>query len=238
MDMLPQRGDFCVTVAGASGVMESERGGHGVQVIIPPAALDMVSTGSDRGSMDFGLLHKGFKRHAPVADILRRFTQFVETDADVDPLFADSLILELVEVLHTFADTTRRRLREATKLETQCLDQIIDMMDARLGERIVVDDFAAIAGMTRSGFLKAFRNTVGETPYQHILRRRLERARRQLMSSDTSIAEIAYNCGFSSQQHLTHLFKEKMGISPARFRHQTVTHQRRLIAHSSERSLT
>ncbi|MEM8577270.1 MAG: AraC family transcriptional regulator, partial [Pseudomonadota bacterium] len=42
----------------------------------------------------------------------------------------------------------------------------------------------------------------------------------QLVTTELSIAEIAYNCGFSSQAHLTTRFSEEFGVTPARYRTQ------------------
>jgi AraC family transcriptional regulator len=39
-----------------------------------------------------------------------------------------------------------------------------------------------------------------------------------LSESDKGIAEIAFACGFSSQEHLTRLFKRSCGHTPVSFR--------------------
>jgi AraC family transcriptional regulator len=46
---------------------------------------------------------------------------------------------------------------------------------------------------------------------------RVTRAR-DLLASRLSIAEIAYRCGFSHQEHMTRLFGRQLGVTPAAYR--------------------
>ncbi|MCT7656036.1 helix-turn-helix domain-containing protein [Oceanimonas sp. NS1] len=45
---------------------------------------------------------------------------------------------------------------------------------------------------------------------------RITQARRLLLQSDDSIANIAVACGFASSTHFSHCFKDFFGVSPAR----------------------
>ena len=39
-----------------------------------------------------------------------------------------------------------------------------------------------------------------------------------LLQSDLSLAEIAYRCGFTHQEHMTRLFGRKLGMTPGAYR--------------------
>jgi AraC family transcriptional regulator len=82
-----------------------------------------------------------------------------------------------------------------------------------------VADLAEAAGVKRFDFPRAFRSTVGITPYQYVLRERIEWAEYLLSSTDLSLAEIAYTAGFSSQSHFTRTFRKHRGTTPQGFRH-------------------
>ena len=58
----------------------------------------------------------------------------------------------------------------------------------------------------------------GLSPYKFVLERRVDRAQDLLLHSDLSIAEIAFRCGFASQQHLTATLSRKLGNTPHRLR--------------------
>ncbi|MBE5869622.1 MAG: helix-turn-helix transcriptional regulator [Lachnospiraceae bacterium] len=63
-----------------------------------------------------------------------------------------------------------------------------------------------------------FKKNTGITLHQYILRQRLARAYELIATTQMSIEEIALQCGFCSQSHLSHLFKDTYHITPARLR--------------------
>jgi len=56
------------------------------------------------------------------------------------------------------------------------------------------------------------------TPYRFVIEKRIERAQDLLQNSELPIAEVAYACGFSSQQHLTTTLSRITGVTPMRLR--------------------
>jgi AraC-like DNA-binding protein len=219
-DMAAQARDFVVSVPGSGGKMDSFRGGHGIQVIISPEALDASTEGGSSGGWDFPRLHKSFHNDRIVSNLMLQIADLGLAAKDPDALHCDALILELVVSLHQYSKASQRRSQEAIALSSRSVAEIVDFMQAHIGEAITVEQLAQIVQLPATQFLKRFRNAVGETPYQHLMRRRLEGARLSIMSSSSPIAEIAFEYGFSSQQHLTGVFSERFGISPAAFRKQ------------------
>jgi AraC-like DNA-binding protein len=69
-----------------------------------------------------------------------------------------------------------------------------------------------------STFKRHFRAVTGESPAAWLRRRRLERARLLLESSRLSVAEIAFEVGFSSVSHFVHTFRQEYGAPPHAFR--------------------
>ncbi len=67
---------------------------------------------------------------------------------------------------------------------------------------------------------RLFQRHTGESPIRHIIRIRLEKARRMLRESPLSVAEIAYECGFSSPYYFSRLFRQETGVSPSQYRHR------------------
>ena len=102
-----------------------------------------------------------------------------------------------------------------TAAEVRLLDEEID---ASSDGAISVQGLANAVGVGPSTLNKALRATCGLTPYQYVLNRRIERARHYLSSGTLSIVEIALDCGFSSQSHMTDVFTQKLGMTPGRYR--------------------
>jgi AraC family transcriptional regulator len=106
--------------------------------------------------------------------------------------------------------------------------RVIRFIDDKLGEKIGVQDFAAIARLGRSHFAHAFRATVGEAPHTYLIRRRIERAQQLILFTDKSLAQIALDCGLTDQPHLTRHFRRAVGMSPGAWRRWHRTSAREL----------
>ena len=96
----------------------------------------------------------------------------------------------------------------------------IDYIQANLGTDISLDELSQTVGMSMHHFSRLFKQSLGYSPYQYVLRCRVERAKRLLLQKKLSIAEVALTVGFSSQSHLTQHFKRQVGATPKQFLQQ------------------
>ena len=96
--------------------------------------------------------------------------------------------------------------------------RIEDYIDGNLGVSLRIEDAAALVRLSPSYFSRAFKASFG-LPFSHyVIRRRIERAKRLLLSTDASIAEISLECGLADQSHLTRLFSRTVGSPPHAWR--------------------
>ena len=93
-----------------------------------------------------------------------------------------------------------------------------DLADARYFERLVVDDMARAAGLSRAHFSREFRRAFGEAPHAYLLTRRLERAAALLQMTDRTVADICLSVGLQSVGSFTTSFGRAFGLSPAAYR--------------------
>lgn len=91
-------------------------------------------------------------------------------------------------------------------------------VEAHLAQRILVQDLARVVGLPPNRFAQAFTQRTGLAPHQFVLQCRLQRAMALLQHSRLGLADVAAACGFSSQQHLTHTMRLKLGVTPGRLR--------------------
>ncbi|MCR9257850.1 MAG: helix-turn-helix transcriptional regulator [Alphaproteobacteria bacterium] len=97
-------------------------------------------------------------------------------------------------------------------------EEILNLMEAAIDGGLTINCIAKQLGLKPYHFSRRFRAQFGETPKKHLDRRRLDRACRLLTETDAPIVEIAYDCGFSSQAHLTTFLSQHLGTTPARYR--------------------
>src|SRR5260221_10068845 len=67
---------------------------------------------------------------------------------------------------------------------------------------------------------RAFSAAVGMPPHRYVSQRRLEWAKTMIAAGGTSIAEMAFMCGFSSQSSFTRAFRRATGLTPAMYRRE------------------
>jgi AraC family transcriptional regulator len=93
-------------------------------------------------------------------------------------------------------------------------------IDSNLHRTIHIRDLCAVARRSPAHFCRQFKSVFGETPHAYVVRRRLEKACHLMMTSATSLSEIALIAGFSDQAHLCRLFRQAFGQSPGSWRRE------------------
>jgi AraC-like DNA-binding protein len=100
----------------------------------------------------------------------------------------------------------------------QKLRRSLRYLEENLEDKVGVDKLGEIAGLSAHRFSALFREVMGASPHQYILRRRIEKAMRLLTSSEAPVMDIADQLGFHDQPHFTKLFKSTTGVSPTFYR--------------------
>jgi AraC family transcriptional regulator len=78
---------------------------------------------------------------------------------------------------------------------------------------------AAVACLGPYHFARQLKAATGLPPYQYVIGRRVERAKRLLqVGTDLSLAEVAADAGFSNQSQFSQHFKRLLGITPGQLR--------------------
>ena len=132
-----------------------------------------------------------------------------------EPLAFDSLLSKLVEELRPLARIPRR----AREDQAFRFAPVLDYMHAHLDERIVLDDLAAVAGLSPFHFLRRFQAQHDATPQQMLMALRLGAAKR-LLAGGEAPARVAAATGLADQAHLTKAFARRYGTTPARYQRQ------------------
>lgn len=86
-----------------------------------------------------------------------------------------------------------------------------------LAEPHAIAELAAIEGISEYALIRAYRKRFSITPLQHLMSLRVECAC-ELLSEGTAPADVAAETGFADQAHLTRVFKQRIGTTPAAYR--------------------
>ncbi|WP_087065475.1 helix-turn-helix domain-containing protein [Intestinibacillus massiliensis] len=122
-------------------------------------------------------------------------------------------LLEIIwGVIHTPAEPQGRR-------GNYYLGQKIkEYIDKRYCEPLTVKKMCEDLRLSESYVSHVFKDMLGYSPMQYILRRKIGEAQTLLISTDYPISQIARMVGFDAQSHFNQRFSKYVGISPSQFR--------------------
>jgi AraC family transcriptional regulator len=125
-----------------------------------------------------------------------------------DPLATDAYALALLGSLR--GDAPRRA--RATPV-----DAARDLLDASVGRPVTLLELSREVHVSPFHLHRRFREAVGVSPHEYLLRRRLERAQ-ELLADGASVTEVAAATGFSSPGYFSTVFRRRVGVTPTAFR--------------------
>jgi AraC family transcriptional regulator len=110
-------------------------------------------------------------------------------------------------------------LRQPGALSRSRLRSVLEYIEEHLDSALTLERIASAANLSAFHFARQFKATIGSTPHQYVIARRVERAQQLLQfEGDLSLAHIAARAGFSDQSHFSHHFRRAVGITPGQFR--------------------
>lgn len=210
-------GDFRLTAPGVAirRVADEEAVIRSV-AIAPQVARDALGAPIDRLVSDLaGLQRRAFR--SPLIESVAE--QLRLTAGGRQP--ADIAYIEAL--LHAAAHELRRLAGAAAptptgRLGASELRRVNQFIDGSLRDKLRMPDLARFLEMPAPAFQHGLKAATGRTTHQHLTHRRLTVARSLIETTGASLAQIAFETGFTSQSHMTDVFKAKLGATPGQFR--------------------
>ena len=142
----------------------------------------------------------------------------LEIDGLSDRLYAESMANALAIHLLRRYSTRRREVRAYSGcLPNHKLQQAIDYIQAYLAEDISLKAIATELDLSQHHFARLFKQSTGYSPYQYVIKRRIERAQELMMQDQQNITNVALKVGFASQSQFGRHFKRLTGVTPKQF---------------------
>ncbi|WP_276751226.1 AraC family transcriptional regulator [Chlorogloeopsis fritschii] len=139
----------------------------------------------------------------------------LESDAAGSYLYAESAATLLsVHLLKKYSTLQPNLPEYQDGLPQHYLKQVIDYIHAHLDENIRLAELANLANMSQYYFCRLFKQSMGISPHHYLIQQRVERAKQLLKLQGWTIADIALECGFYNQTHLTKHFRQMTGTTP------------------------
>ena len=148
-----------------------------------------------------------------VKGLFERVYNLYNTGLAEDELMLQSLILELVYFLkkNFISQRSRQAVRGGNR---QVIEDTLEYINNNLTTEMDLSFLAEKASFSRIYFHKLFKSSTGRTLHQYIEEQRIKRAINLMISTDMTLSQIAYECGFSSQSYFCYAFKRNTGKTP------------------------
>ena len=98
------------------------------------------------------------------------------------------------------------------------MELVISYIETHLDGKLDLEQISEAVHYSKYHLHRVFTNTVGMTVHDYVVRRQLTEAAKLLVFSDKSIIEVAFICGYESQQAFSSAFKSMYKIPPAEYR--------------------
>ena len=152
-----------------------------------------------------------------VTDSVRRLHQALTNDAgalECESRFAWAM----AQLVKAFADT--RPHEQKLGKERHAIQLACRYIEECFAEGIGLNQLAKHVSLSPYYLLRVFSAQVGMPPHAYLESVRIRRAQR-LIEAGKPLADVAAEVGFSSQSHLTHRFKQIIGVTPGRYAQQS-----------------
>jgi AraC family transcriptional regulator len=196
---------------------------------VVPSGCDVYSQSGNGGEylrieLDEGVSH----RRTPE----RRFTNAIDARAikaahcirreviagHGDVLACEQFVRVLSERIVFFQNGEHDASRAGQWLTPRRLRLADEVIEARLAEKLTVQELASGLGLSAGFFSRAFKAAVGKAPHDYIVDRRVARARALLRNQELDLTVIALAAGFASHAHMTAVFRDRLGSTPSDIR--------------------
>ena len=140
------------------------------------------------------------------------------------PYFNDSLQvspgllrLKVMELLYNVIDCSKNIFRQMLQLRQPVKVDVRRVVEENYTSPISIKELAYLSGRSLSSFKRDFQSIYGVSPAKWIREKRLSKARQMLLSSQMSVADVAYSLGFENPTHFSRIFKQQYGASPSTY---------------------
>ena len=131
-----------------------------------------------------------------------------------DILLMQSRVLELIHLLYEYTQNMEFNGKPNNK---KMIEDVIHYIKNNLSTDLSLETVSRYASFSPIHFHNCFKRSTGKTLREFVEEQRIQKAIHLLTSTDLTLSDIAYECGFSSQSYFSFAFKQKMKLPPREY---------------------
>ncbi len=154
---------------------------------------------------------------ATLSHLLTEATAFLDKDhAALDYLSRARALLSYNIV--AIDDTAKQQNRQI--LAPWQATRVKKFIEENIETAVKTEELIAITRLSASYFFRAFKGSFGLPPHAYIVKRRIDRAKTLLTTTNEPLCQIALAVGLNDQAHLSRLFRQQTGSTPGAWRRE------------------
>lgn len=146
-------------------------------------------------------------------DTFASLTEYYNTGVAEDDIMLQSLVMKIVYLLGRYSPI-RNAVHTPKSNNSRVIESTLKYIDENLTEPLSLEVLSEKANFSPIYFHKLFRTSTGKTLHEYVEEKRIKKSVDLLTSTEMTLTEIAYECGFSSQSYFSYAFKKRMKLTP------------------------
>ena len=149
-------------------------------------------------------------------ELFVKMRKYYDYQIESDKIMIYSLVLKLIHMLYN--DSKKQLYRGKMKNNNyEIIEKAIRHIKDNLTSDLSLDTVAAYCALSPIYFHNCFKAGTGKTLHEYVEEQRIIKAANLLVTTDSTLTEISYECGFSSQSYFSYAFKRKMKMTPREY---------------------
>ena len=207
-------GDIKIVPAGFSRVWETDGPTSKLVANISPTLVCAAAEGMGLKPDRVSILPQLHLQDKQIEHILWALKAELEAEEPLGHLYADSLGLALAaHLLRRYAPAVSPRVLGG--FSKQRLRRVIDYIHDHLASDLTLAELAQIADLSPTHFKSLFKQSVGQSVHQYVIRRRVEYAIDLLSGGKARACDVAVQVGFANQSHMARCMRRIAGVAPS-----------------------
>src|SRR5579859_690850 len=214
-------GHLVILPAGAPTSWHLEREGEvrHLHLYLSPTLIQKIAASADINPDSVEIIDALGVSDPQVETIALSLLSELRSDGLGGKLYVESLATILgIHLLRHHSSVKQPPRSRAIGLDRTTLRRVSTYIEEHLAEDLSLSDIAAVAHLSPYHFARLFKESVGFSPHQYVIGRRVERAKLLLSTTNWSLTAIAHSVGFAHESHLALHFRRLTGLLPSAYR--------------------
>ena len=148
-------------------------------------------------------------------EIFLRMLNYSNIFSQEDNIMLQSLVLELIYVLNS--EIGKQYINGKSSANSLVIEETLKYIDEHLTDDLSLEKLAELNRLSPVHFHNIFKKTMEKTLRKYVEEKRIKKSISLILTTDMTLTEIAFLCGFSSQSYFSYAFKRKMGCTPREY---------------------